>query len=99
MPTIVEKLAQIESTQPEQYNNVGLLSTEYLQWLDGKNGFKKTVACSAYSEASAEVSDLQMQKIRAEFERNKAQKIVDSLEAKLKVAEHVVAILGSVEVP
>ncbi len=99
MPTIKEKLeASSAAAPPWPYGNAGD-PVAWHSWSEEHARISHSTEACAYRDAQASLSDVNSELNKARQERDKLQKAVDALEAKLKVAEHVVAILGSVEVP
>ncbi len=99
MPSIKEKLeASSAAAPPWPHQGNGADPVAWHAWHEEHNKLSLSLEAQAYNDARATEHDAQIELSRATMDRDKAQKAVDVLEAKLKVATHVVAVLGSVEV-
>ncbi len=102
MPTIKEKLEASSNAAPEwsvQFSKSADDRAPYYAWREEHNKLATTLEAQSYRDAQATLHDLETELNRAVMERDKLQKTVGQIQAKLKVAEHVVNVLGAVEVP
>ncbi len=100
MPSVKQKIEEINSQQPAySFQDMTSLANDYTQWLTIKSKIADTTEALAYRSAQCDLDTVNSELNKARQERDKLQKTVEQLESKLKVCQHIVTVLGSVEVP